>query len=67
MVLDRRNISVRFSRRDSQSEDVVKRTFEIYHGFTEHEGPLGEYDRTKKEEREKKLKKEEEKKRKASH
>ena len=67
VVLDRRNISVRFSRRDSQSEDVVKRTFEICHGFTEHEGPLGEYDRTRKEEREKKLKKEEEKKRKASH
>jgi hypothetical protein len=62
-VLDRRNLSVRFPKRNSETEEVVKRTLEMYHGFTEHEGPLGEYDRTRKEEREKKLKKEEEKRR----
>jgi hypothetical protein len=62
VVLDRRNISVRFPRRDAKTEDVVKRTFEIYHGFSEHEGPLGEFDSMKKEEKEKKLKREEEKK-----
>jgi hypothetical protein len=62
-VLDRRNLSVRFARRDSATEEIVKRTFEMYHGYTEHEGPLGEYDRERKEELEKKLKKEEEKKR----
>ena len=62
-VLDRRNLSIRFPRRNPDTEEVVKRTLEMYHGFTEHEGPLGEYDRIRKEEREKKLKKEEQKRR----
>jgi len=62
-VLDRRNLSVRLPKRSPETEEVVKRTLEMYHGFTEHEGPLGEYDRMRKEEREKKLKKEEEKRR----
>jgi len=35
----------------------------LYHGFTEHEGPLGEYDRQRREVREKKLRSEEKKKR----
>ncbi len=61
-VLDRRNLSVRFPKRDSETEEVVRRTFEIYHGYAEHEGPLGEYDRIKSEEREKKRRKDEEKK-----
>lgn len=61
VVLDRRNLSVRFQRRDTQTEDMVKRAFEIYHGYTEHEGPLGEYDAQRKAEREKKAKKDEEK------
>jgi hypothetical protein len=61
-VLDRRNLSVRFPKRDRGTEEIVKRTFEIYHGFFEHEGPLGEFDREKREERDKKLRKEEEKK-----
>lgn len=60
-VLDRRNLSVRFARRDPQTEEVVKRAFEIYHGYTEHEGPLGEYDGLRKKERENKLRKDEEK------
>lgn len=64
VVLDRRNISVRFARRDRASEELVKRTFDIWHGYPEHEGPLGEYDTLRKREREKKLKKEEEKERK---
>jgi hypothetical protein len=62
VVLDRRNLSVRFEKRDAKTEEMVKRAFEIYHGYSEHEGPLGEYDRMRKEERDKKLKKEEEKK-----
>jgi hypothetical protein len=62
VVLDRRNLSVRFARRDSQTEDVVKRAFEIYHGFVEHEAPLGEYDKLRQKERERKERKDEEKK-----
>jgi hypothetical protein len=62
VVLDRRNLSVRFPRRDAETEEVVKRTFEICHGYAEHEGPLGEYDVQRREERERKLRKEEEKK-----
>jgi len=62
-VLDRRNLSIKFPKRNPATEEIVKRTLEMYHGFTEHEGPLGEYDRMRKEEREKKLKREEEKRR----
>ena len=62
-VLDRRNLSIRFEKRNPEAEELVKRTLEMYHGFAEHEGPLGEYDRQRREEREKKIKKEEEKKR----
>lgn len=64
-VLDRRNISVRFLKRNHEGEEMVKRTFEIYHGYFEHEGPLGEYDRLRQEEKEKKQKKEEGKKKRA--
>jgi hypothetical protein len=59
VVLDRRNLSVRFARRDKETEEVVKRAFEIFHGFTEHEGPLGEYDKARHDEMEKKRRKEE--------
>jgi hypothetical protein len=62
-VLDRRNLSIRFEKRDAEAEEIVKRTLEMYHGFAEHEGPLGEYDRQRLAEKEKKLKKEEQKKR----
>jgi len=64
VVLDRRNLSVRFPIRNQATESVVKRTFEIYHGFVESEAPIGEFDRNKKAEREKKLKKDEEKRKK---
>ena len=60
-VLDRRNISVRFHKRDTEAEELVKRTLEMYHGYAEHEGPLGEYDRKRQQEKAKKLKKEEKK------
>lgn len=60
-VLDRRNLSVRFAKRDHEAEEVVKRTLEMYHGYAEHEGPLGEYDRRRREERERKVRKDEEK------
>jgi hypothetical protein len=62
-VLDRRNLSVRLQRRDAEKEEVVKRTIEMYHGYPEHEGPLGEYDRKRKAELQKKIKKDEEKRR----
>jgi hypothetical protein len=61
VVLDRRNLSVRFAKRNTSAEEVVKRTFEVYHGYPEHEGPLGEYERIRRAEREKKAKKDEEK------
>jgi len=63
-VLDRRNLSVKFAKRDPEVEEVVKRTFEMCHGFAEHEGPLGEYDRERREEKEKKAKKDEAKRKK---
>jgi len=62
-VLDRRNLSIRFDKRDAETEEMVKRTLEMYHGFAEHEGPLGEYDRQRREDLAKKLKKEESKRR----
>jgi len=62
-VVDRRNLSFRFEKRNPEMEGLVKRTLEIYHGFAEHEGPLGEYDRKRRTEREKKLKNEEKKRR----
>jgi hypothetical protein len=61
-ALDRRNLSVRFVERDGETEESVKRILETYHGFIEHEGPLGQYDRVKQKERDKKRKKDEEKK-----
>ncbi len=63
VVLDRRNLSVRLSKRNHDTEELVKRAFEMYHGYAEHEGPLGEYDRQRREEKEKKRKQDEEKKR----
>lgn len=65
-VIDRRNLSVRFAERDRGAEEIVKRTFELYHGYAEHEGPLGEYDRIRREEAENKAKRDEEKKRRES-
>jgi hypothetical protein len=62
-VLDRRNLSIRFDKRDEETEELVKRTLEMYHGFAEHEGPLGEYDRQRRQALEKKLRNEEKKKR----
>jgi len=60
-VLDRRNLSIRFEKRNAETEELVRRTLEMYHGFAEHEGPLGEDDRQKREQMEKKLQKEEKK------
>ncbi len=60
-VLDRRNLSVRFPKRNAETEEIVKRTFEMYHGYAEHEGPLGEYDKDRRKERDNKAKKDEEK------
>jgi hypothetical protein len=58
-VLDRRNLSVRFVRRDSENEEIVKRTLEIHHGFVESEAPLGDYDAKKEAAKQKKLRREE--------
>ena len=46
-ALDRRNLSVRFAKRDAEAEGSVKRAIEMYHGYVQHEGPLGQYDRAK--------------------
>jgi len=53
-ALDRRNLSVRFVKRNAETEEIVKRILEIHDGFVEHEGPLGQYDRIKQKERDKK-------------
>ena len=63
VVLDRRNLSIRLEKRERETEEMVKRTLEMYHGFAEHEGPLGEYDKQRRKALEKKLKNEERKKR----
>ena len=60
-ALDRRNLSVTFAKRDAETEGQVKRAIEIYHGFVEHEGPLGQYDRLRQKEQRKKRKEDEEK------
>jgi hypothetical protein len=44
VVMDRRNLSVRMAERDEETESIVKRIFEIHHGYVESEAPLGEYD-----------------------
>jgi len=67
VVMDRRNLSVRFAKRDKKTEEIVKRTFEIYHGFLESEAPLGEFDALKEKVRRNKMKEFEEKQRRASH
>jgi len=58
VVLDRRNLSVRFGRRSAETEGIVKRTIEIHHGFVESEDRLGRLDARKEAARLKKLKKE---------
>ena len=65
-VLDRRNLSVRFAKRDHGTEEMVKRALEMYHGYAEHEGPLGEYDRLRQKEKERKRKQEEERRKRES-
>ena len=60
-VLDRRNLSVRLSRRNPQTEAVVRRTFEICHGWVESEAPLGKYEAKRAEEKERRAKKDEKK------
>jgi hypothetical protein len=65
-ALDRRNLSVRFVERNAETEETVKRTLEIHHGFVESEAPLGDYETKKEAARQKKLRREE-KKRTRSH
>ncbi len=64
-VLDRRNLSIRFARRDRDLEGVVRRAIDIYHGWVEHQGPLGEYDALRLKEKQMKAKKDEEKRKRA--
>lgn len=58
-VIDRRNLSVRLAKRDRGMEELVKRVFEMSHGYADHEGPLGEYDLKRREEKEAKQRKDE--------
>ena len=60
-ALDRRNLSVRFKKRDAEKEEIVKRMFGIHHGFVESEAPLGDYDDKKEAANRRKLKREERK------
>ncbi|MGD0146804.1 MAG: hypothetical protein ABSB53_08170 [Nitrososphaerales archaeon] len=60
-VVDRRNLSVRLVKRDAATEGLVRQTIETHHGYVEHEGPLGHYDKVKLKEHDKKRKKDEEK------
>ena len=53
-VLDRRNLSVRLTKRNEELEGVVRRTLEIHHGFVESEAPLGDYDKKREAIRQKK-------------
>lgn len=66
-VIDRRNLSVRLSKRDAGAEGMVRRTLEIHHGFVESEAPLGEFDSKKEAARQKKLKELEEKRKRSGH
>lgn len=65
--LDRRNLSVRLSKRNAETEGIVRRTFDIFHGFVESEAPLGVFDKKMAEAKQKKLKAIEEKRKKAQH
>jgi hypothetical protein len=60
-VVDRRNLSVRLVKRDAATEGLVRQTIETHHGYVEHEGLLGHYDKVKLKEHDKKRKKDEEK------
>lgn len=55
--IDRRNLSVILERRDEKIERIVKRILEINHGFVEHEGKPGSYEKALREQKIKKLKK----------
>jgi hypothetical protein len=56
-VLDRRNLSVRLSKREAALEGRVRRAIDIYHGYVEAEGPLVKFDKEKEEARVKRIKK----------
>jgi hypothetical protein len=57
VAVDRRNLSVRMAKRGEPTESIVKKTFEMYHGFVESEAPLGDYDSKVEAIRQKKIKK----------
>jgi hypothetical protein len=54
VILDRRNLSVRMARREDETEQLIKRTFEIHHGYVESEAPMGAYDAARAAEKRKK-------------
>jgi len=66
-VIDRRNLSIRLERRDSEVEATIKRAIEIHHGYVESEASLGKYDEQKEAVKREKLRKEEKKKRTKAH
>src|ERR1700730_512549 len=61
-VLDRRNLQVVLTERDTKTRDLVKNVITIAHGYVEADAPLGQYDAKKAELKRKKLKEYEEKK-----
>ena len=60
-VIDRRNLSIRFEKRNSEIEATVKRALEIHHGYVESEAPLGKYDAQREEAKREKLRRDEKK------
>lgn len=66
-VIDRRNLSIRFERRDPEVEATVRRAVEIHHGYVESEAPLGKYDAQREAAKREKLRKEERQQRTKAH
>jgi len=65
-VLDRRNLSVIISKRDTKTRQLVRNIITIAHGFVEADAPVGQYDAKRAEIKRKKLKEYEEKRKKAT-
>ncbi len=65
-VIDRRNLSVVMSKRDTKTRDLVRNIIVIAHGFVEADAPFGQYEAKQAEIKRKKLKEYEAKRKKAS-
>jgi len=64
-VLDRRNLRVVMSARDTRTREQVRNIITIAHGYVEADGPLGRYDAERAEIKRRKTKEYEEKRKRA--